>query len=664
MENHKNLNQLYSLRRDFTILALTGRIGSGCSKVSKILNSNFENLKIEKSSEVIDNIQSQKRDLVFNFCKENWKKYEIIEYKKVLFYLLLPDLYFSQKNSLLVDYYRKTTFDENRIEKVRNIEFQIQIILNENIDLINRIRKTKIAITNMKGNTFLQEIADIFWNDEFNKVCEKINDILFDNGFIERKVLLHFISNNYRSSGSPFRHKKSDSKFIFYIAQTINKLIKAKKASLGKNESCHIVIDSLKNSLEINFFRERYSAFYSVAIKNDNRHNELSEKYDTNDADLLNELLKIDDEEYSCKDFQKGDFYSPDLQNCIQISDYHININKIEKQKKNSYHTFYTIEEQLFKLQALIQQPSLITPEPIERVMQLAFTAKLNSGCISRQVGAAITDENFSIKSIGWNDVPKGAVPCSLRNVKEIEKGFGFTQFELGKGIKETENINQNVENKIIDPESISFNEYVRDNFNDSTFPEENLKGRNCPICFKSVYNSFKGDKNQVHTRSLHAEENAMLQISKFGGQALEGGFLFTTASTCELCAKKAYQLGIKTIFYIDPYPGISRSHILQSNPKTDPKLELFQGAVGRAYLKFYEPFLSQKDELFMVSGHKLIEPENVIKDKLRTILKENMDQETKDKLDLLLKDNKEGTTKLIVDLISKGIQFDEQNNK
>jgi len=33
--------------------------------------------------------------------------------------------------------------------------------------------------------------------------------------------------------------------------------------------------------------------------------------------------------------------------------------------------------------------------------MQLAYTAKYNSGCISRQVGAAVTDESYSIKAIG-----------------------------------------------------------------------------------------------------------------------------------------------------------------------------------------------------------------------------------------------------------------------
>ena len=72
---------------------------------------------------------------------------------------------------------------------------------------------------------------------------------------------------------------------------------------------------------------------------------------------------------------------------------------------------------------------------------------------------------------------------------------------------------------------------------------------------------------------------------------------MFTTASCCELCSKKAYQLGITEIYYIDTYPGISRSHILESGINR-PKMLLFNGAIGRAYVNLYTPFLPLKDEI------------------------------------------------------------------
>ena len=87
------------------------------------------------------------------------------------------------------------------------------------------------------------------------------------------------------------------------------------------------------------------------------------------------------------------------------------------------------------------------------------------------------------------------------------------------------------------------------------------------------------------------------MQIIKYGGSGIEGGLLFTTASPCELCAKKAYQLGIKEIYYIDPYPGIAENHILKGG-LNNPELVLFSGAIGRAYHRLYSPIVPYKDEL------------------------------------------------------------------
>lgn len=116
--------------------------------------------------------------------------------------------------------------------------------------------------------------------------------------------------------------------------------------------------------------------------------------------------------------------------------------------------------------------------------------------------------------------------------------------------------------------------------------------------CFKDIQNGIDGEKNQVHTRSLHAEENAFLQLSKYGGEGIKGGYLFTTASPCELCSKKSYQLGIRKIYYIDQYPGISKKHIL-NNGSLIPKLQLFNGAVGKTYHQIYTPIMALKDELY-----------------------------------------------------------------
>lgn len=126
---------------------------------------------------------------------------------------------------------------------------------------------------------------------------------------------------------------------------------------------------------------------------------------------------------------------------------------------------------------------------------------------------------------------------------------------------------------------------------------KNSLNGLPCPYCFKSMHNEFENKKNQVHTRSLHAEENAMLQMVKFGGEKLMNGIIYVTASPCELCSKKLYQIGVRKIVYIDPYPGIARQNIIGNGYKR-PTLKLFQGAYGATYFKLYQPFIPTKDEL------------------------------------------------------------------
>ena len=83
------------------------------------------------------------------------------------------------------------------------------------------------------------------------------------------------------------------------------------------------------------------------------------------------------------------------------------------------------------------------------------------------------------------------------------------------------------------------------------------------------------------------------------GRERTKGGYLFTTSSPCELCAKKAKEGGIKKIYYIEQYPGISQTHILNIGKKDEwAEYVLFVGAIGSAYTKLYTPIMPYKDEL------------------------------------------------------------------
>ncbi|WP_200903163.1 hypothetical protein [Desulfosporosinus acididurans] len=298
----------------------------------------------------------------------------------------------------------------------------------------------------------------------------------------------------------------------------------------------------------------------------------------TNSLDI-SEIRNLDDKEYPEKIEGIEQFVSQNIGKCIELSDVHL------YNPANGVNNFNFLKVQLVRYLSLIMHPGLISPTHQERCMQIAYNAKLNSGCLSRQVGVVVTDEDYSVKSIGWNSVAEGQTPCNLRDVFSLisrNNLDGFSNFETN------------------DEDFFSF---LITTLKSQKVTEDSLNGRTLSYCFKDAYNA-SAKKNQVHTRALHAEENAFLQISKYGGYSIKGGYLFTTASPCELCAKKAYQLGIKVIFFIDPYPGISNSHILKCGTNR-PELNLFYGAIGRAYHQFYTPIVPLKDELEMVANLK-----------------------------------------------------------
>lgn len=74
------VDQIYKLRRNFIVIGLTGRTGSGCTTVADILKKeNIDGLKSnykEINSGDIDN-NVRKDRIVYNFIKKNWKPFDV-----------------------------------------------------------------------------------------------------------------------------------------------------------------------------------------------------------------------------------------------------------------------------------------------------------------------------------------------------------------------------------------------------------------------------------------------------------------------------------------------------------------------------------------------------------------------------------------------------------
>lgn len=585
------IDTIYGNRRNFIIIGLTGRIGSGCSTTAEFLSKTVEDHKLKDIC--IDDRSSdkhRKKFIINKFYKENWKKFQVIRASDIITTFLLK-YDFDVLNEVLESF-------ETIVSEVRNLIKSEVSFPNNKKNLYNRLKfygeikkldisfKDEYNIAHQKFKNlhteldlkFTTKTNTEFYNlltEELINISDKIKNELSKNSYKEYTDIFQLLGDNIRLYGDiKLDDALRNSKKIYTISECINKIIKRIRAyNLEQHNPTLIVIDAIRNPLESMFFKERYSAFYLFAINSDDEDIESRLLHNSNMT--KDNIKKQSNKELQDKSLDSLEsFVSQNIQDCISSSDIFIVNNG-----KFGSDSFLELYGQVIKYISLIMHPGLITPSLDEKMMQVAYTAKLNSGCLSRQVGASITNKYGSLKAIGWNSVPEGQTPCLLRNIDELNcatNSISFSSYEKSK----------------------EFKSYI------SALPLlDKSKGLNQSFCFKTVYTKNKRDDNgilsekgnQVHTRSLHAEENAFMQLAKYGAEGIKGGTLYSTASPCELCSKKAYQLGMERVVYIDPYPGIARKQILMSG-QFPPDIVLFKGAIGRAYHKLYEQIIPFKD--------------------------------------------------------------------
>lgn len=565
MDMQPAIDKVYSNRKDFLIIGLTGRIGSGCTTASNILCKDPRDLPLVVPDDPI--YDKRHYEILFEYYRENWKPLEPIRFSDVISTFLLE----TNMRELIEELVRLCPDGQpnERLNERFWTKLKYQELQGETKTVVGKLSDE--GIRQMTPN----EASAIV--DYFRTRVRRFTDALRESIIkVDPKLYIQVyqtLGDNVRKYGVACGQKgrQPASANLYALAERVKWILKC----FRRNDISRFVIDAFRNPFEALYFSERYNAFYLIALKcsKEDREDRLLKK----NGLTVDEIRAQDAKESPDHTYENiNQLVSQNIPVCLEKSDIHIDNCGAWGQEDRTH-----LIAQLVRYVSLIGHPGLVTPTDDERFMQIAYAAKANSGCISRQVGAVALGQGGSICGIGWNDVPCGQVSCSARSVtKAMNHSDRIAYSEL-------------------EHNDAAFREHLQ-----SYYKEKHPVpgGRALAYCFKDVYNSIRNGSNQIHTRALHAEENAFLQISKHGGVGVNGGTLYSTASPCELCAKKSYQLGIKRIVYIDPYPGISESHVLgsgQNQLKPDP----FFGAIGKAYHKLYDPLLPYKDELEAVVG-------------------------------------------------------------
>ncbi|MDY6931778.1 MAG: deaminase [Halobacteriota archaeon] len=611
-----------------TIIGLTGPIGSGCSTLSQFLSDNIEN--IESFIKEVDKCTQKEIDKLYDsrysiesFEKNNEKQKQHIEEDG--FELFKNDTHSELKRSLEIRQYLNF-LDDKKIKNaigrgIKRIsvsdlivahtivnkditgedeDIKIYIegfdkikIKDEDRDLLKKLLKTEAYKTKQEDSVTLDNI--------FKKIRDFKRYLREEKPKIYRDLLQDF-GDNLRRTGNPYDYSELDlgeerqkeklknnkdilSKNILNIVNVYNKS--------GEEKYNFFVVECLRNPCEVIYLRRKIPDFFLISLYAD--ENTRKDRLRAMDSD---KDFKDQDDRDSGKGLDSiEELYKQNVSECVRISDIAIN-NESGKEE---------LKIKTLRYLALILEKGCTKPTKDEVCMNLAYTASMRSNCISNEVGAVITDDSGYILGVGWNDVGEGQISCGLRSIDDLRRDNFKNYIEIlktQKDEKDAEDIINQIYKNIGIEEETERNDVRYFCFKDEMarkIEEETLEGKeysnDCEENIRKISKKFRKEiKNlQQHCKSLHAEDNAIIQSSKIGGVGLKGGTIYVNLFPCEVCAKKICQVGIKRLVFVEPYRGYSKDLFLNDGIK---KIEIkhFEGVMPYSYIRLFKPDRHLKD--------------------------------------------------------------------
>jgi len=263
-----------------------------------------------------------------------------------------------------------------------------------------------------------------------NKVRDQELTLFFQNEI--ESLFMQDFGDNLRATGNPFKphsDKISNGKtyeHLATVAKEVNKVIKYYRNRPTFKRHC-FVIDAFRNPAELEFFRRRYEQFYLISLYASEERRKQRLKKDVmpllkrpDEASFSLCFRKLDRRDWG-SDVDTNELHKQNVSRCCYLSDIAIENNE-DVNKKNPI--FKQINLELFKkflrYYALIVAPGCTQPTKEETYMNLAYSLSLRSSCISRQVGAVVTDSAGYVLGMGWNDACHGQIGCGLKHKQDF----------------------------------------------------------------------------------------------------------------------------------------------------------------------------------------------------------------------------------------------------
>lgn len=441
------------------------------------------------------------------------------------------------------------------------------------------------------GKIIAHQLSQYGYTTSFEKATEHIMSIKTPpetNSEFERIYNLQTLGSEIRSE---YGNNYLSQLIIWGIAEERNKSgakqLKKAPGDIDHEEAAertrrHVtIVDSLKNPAEVELLKMVYgSMFYMFGILCDDHERErrLKNKGNGMEPHEAKQLME--------RDKQEKEDNGQHVLKTLQLADFFVrNNNRAKTATETSVDRF---------IQLILRQNN-ITPTIEEYGMYVAeSTAKL-SGCMSRQVGAAILSPAGDIIATGRNDVPSP-------NGGLYWEG-GATEdcrcFKVDGTTCENHRRKDIIYGKIEGLLNESFTNLKTPN-------NSNLIDSSIKDIILTLRDDSEIKDLLEYSKAVHAEMDAITTAARIGNRSLDGSTLYSTTFPCHHCARHIIASGIKTVYYIEPYEkslakalhddAIDLGHEQQGGSNKKVKFLHFEGVAPKQYFTLFTCNNRKKD--------------------------------------------------------------------
>nr|WP_141657390.1 anti-phage dCTP deaminase [Thiocapsa sp. KS1] len=327
----------------------------------------------------------------------------------------------------------------------------------------------------------------------------------------------------YQDLGDSLRRDSEENSAV--AAYMVRKIRESRTSRAGG--SSVFILDSLKHPAEVYLLRSVYGENFcliGVGCRPDVRLTRLKRKLHLDherDGPTLDSLMGRDAEDSEKK-------YGQHVDDTFHLSDFFVD-NTVVDEDSRGYH----LPDKLARLTDLLFAGKIDRPEKDERGLYYAHAASLRSSCLSRQVGAAILDDDGNLVAVGCNDVPRPT--GGLYGPEDAQHD--------DRCFRERKVCSNTVEQRAVAKDL--FERLEKSGF----IPHDKS--------LEDFRRAIKGSRISAlieFSRSVHAEMDALVSCIRKGNALTAGAVLYSTTYPCHNCARHIVAAGIMRVVYLEPY--------------------------------------------------------------------------------------------------------------